>query len=122
MMLKSMTAIFTMKGTGSQPRCRRKLMGCTGCRQFLNLSAVNFINVKHANFTYVSAFGQFFLLTCICQKDIRTKTPAQNVDEIDNWYLQVSCTKRCHQIVKNEDRCRESKKVEKHLFFWCLRT
>jgi len=36
-------------------------------------SCVNFINVKHANFTYESAFWQLFLLTCNCQKDVRTK-------------------------------------------------
>jgi hypothetical protein len=36
-------------------------------------SAVRFINVKRANFTYDSTFRQLFLLTCNCQKDVCMK-------------------------------------------------
>ncbi len=47
--------------------------------------AFNFINIKRANFTYESAFWQLFLLTCNCQKVVRTKNA--HVKRWWNWHL-----------------------------------
>ncbi len=47
--------------------------------------AVNFINVKRANFTYKSIIQQLFLLTRNCQKDIRTKYAC--IKRWRNWHL-----------------------------------
>jgi hypothetical protein len=34
-------------------------------------TGVNFINVKHANFSYKRRFGSFFLVTCTLKNDVR---------------------------------------------------
>jgi len=69
-----------------------KLIGCGNLMRPMSFlmvvalySAVNFINVKRANFTYESDFWQLFLLACNCQKDVRTKN--MPVKCWWNWHL-----------------------------------
>ncbi len=67
-------AAFLYLPLGFKKFCWKDIGKKSASKMLLKLTqGVNFINVKSENFTYESTFRQLFLLTCNCQKDVRTK-------------------------------------------------
>jgi hypothetical protein len=58
---------------------RNKCIVCRIRETRIEISTVNFINVKCAHFLYERRFGSFF---CVCKYE---KFVRKNVDEIDTW-------------------------------------
>jgi len=73
-------------------------LGVPSHSKMMSFPGVNFINVKRANFKYESAFRQLFLLTCNCQKDVRTKNA--RVKHWWNWTLLSFCTSKHNYILR----------------------
>ncbi len=78
-----------------------RLRCCGVCKKngFTELLDVNFTNVLHAAFTYVSFARSFFVLTFqVCTllvQDCWRKSCVQNVDEIEPWCLESRRIRTC---------------------------